>query len=195
MIRLILASASERRKMILNQIGLEFDIVPAQGEEHSISTIPSEMVQELAAAKAKEVAERLIREGRTEGLVIGADTLVFLNQKPLGKPRDEEDAYRMIASLAGRDHSVLTGVAFSLIRQGKIAERHCFYEETRVWFYEMTEKEIRAYIQTKDPMDKAGAYGIQGPFAAYVRKLEGDYQNVVGLPADRVYQELKGYLW
>ena len=125
-------------------------------------------------------------------LVIGADTIVVHSGHIMGKPVDENDAEIMLTELCGDTHQVYTGVAFFWQEDG-IPHKHTFYECTDVIVYPASKEEIRAYVDTKDPMDKAGAYGIQGQFAAFIRKIEGDYNNVVGLPVGRVYQELKAY--
>ena len=188
--RIILASQSPRRKELLEQVGLKFEILPAGGEERITTKDPALAVRELAAQKAAKVL------GRAKGdcLIIGADTVVALDGQILGKPADEEDAARMLRMLQGRSHSVYTGVAL-LHREGDCVTEAVFSEETRVAFYPMTEGEIRGYIKSKEPMDKAGAYGIQGLAAAFVEKISGDYNNVVGLPVGRIWQELKKRGW
>lgn len=188
--KIILASASPRRKELLTQIGIEFEIIPSQGEEHITKELPSEIVLELARQKAAFVVDSLQQD---EALIIGSDTIVACDDQILGKPRDEEDAYRMLSSLQGREHQVYTGVCMLKKSAGTIEERS-FFEKTDVIFYPMTEKEIRDYIDTKDPFDKAGSYGIQGACARYIKGIRGDYNNVVGLPAGRLYQELKSFL-
>lgn len=186
--KLILASASPRRKELLGKIGLEFEIIPAKGEEKVTKKLPWEVVKELSFQKAKEIADM-----QTEGcIVIGSDTIVAKDEKIMGKPKDEADAFRMLSEIAGKVHQVYTGV--TLIRTGKSPKMITFAEKTDVHLYPMTDEEINAYIATKDPMDKAGAYGIQGDFAIYVKGIEGDYYNVVGLPIGKVYQELKQLL-
>lgn len=183
----ILASASPRRKELLEKIGLDFEIIPALGEENVYTKKPKDVVMELSKQKALEVFGR--RRGRdTPELIIGADTVVAYQDRILGKPKDEEDAYRMLSMLQGNCHKVYTGVTFA-IRDGQSKRLHSFYEETEVAVYPMSEAEIRWYIGTKEPFDKAGGYGIQGRFAVFVREIHGDYQNVVGLPVARIYQE------
>ena len=208
MSQIILASASPRRKELLEQIGLEFEICPAKGEEVITKTIPEEVVMELSKQKAEEVAAMVYSFGEnhqdittpSDILVIGADTVVAYDGKILGKPKDEADAKRMITMLAGNTHSVFTGVTLVLIdKSGKVGEL-VFYEKTDVTMYPMTEVEIDRYIATGEPMDKAGSYAIQGKCAIHIEKIEGDYNNVVGLPIARIYQELKNigidvYLW
>ena len=186
--KLILASASPRRKELLGKIGLEFDIIPAKGEEVITQTLPWEVVKELSFQKAKEIADIQAEEC----IVIGSDTIVAKGEQIMGKPKDEEDAFRMLSEIADDVHQVYTGV--TLIRTGENPKLVTFAEKTDVYLYPISDKEIKAYIATKDPMDKAGAYGIQGDFAIHVKGIEGDYYNVVGLPIGKVYQELKQLL-
>ena len=186
--KLILASASPRRKELLGKIGLEFEIIPAKGEEVVTKKLPWEVVEELSFQKAKEIADMQTEEC----IVIGSDTIVAKEEKIMGKPKDEAEAYQMLSEIAGNVHQVYTGV--TLIRTGKEPKVITFAEKTDVHLYPMSEKEIYSYIATKDPMDKAGAYGIQGDFAIHVKGIEGDYYNVVGLPIGKVYQELKQLL-
>ena len=188
--RIILASQSPRRRELLAQLGLSFEVMPAYGEERSDAQDPGVRVEELAAAKAREVAGRLEKESDRERLIIGADTLVVKNGEILGKPRDEEDAKRMLALLSGTAHQVCTGLCLILIKGDQRVERH-FHETTHVNFAEMTDKEIDDYVASGDPMDKAGAYGIQSGAARFVTGIQGDYSNVVGLPLSRLYQEMK----
>lgn len=198
--QIILASASPRRRELLEQIGLEFEICPAKGEEVIHHTEPEDVVIELSEQKAKEVAAMIGAYGEKhaelmtpqEILVIGADTIVACDGKILGKPKDEADACRMLSLLSGRRHSVYTGVAFVLLDASGKAGMYSFFEKTDVFMKELSEKEIRRYAATGEPLDKAGAYGIQGKGAAFVERIEGDYNNVVGLPLARVYKELLG---
>lgn len=199
MSQIILASGSPRRKELLEQIGLEFEICPAKGEELITAAAPQDVVMELSRRKAEEVAAGFLsyNEQHTEltspqdMLVIGADTVVALEGQILGKPVDEKDAIRMLSMLSGSTHSVYTGVTFVIADSSGRTGEHSFYEKTDVTMHEMTQEEIRRYIATGEPVDKAGAYGIQGACAIYVRQISGDYNNVVGLPLARVYQELK----
>lgn len=187
--RIILASASPRRKELLKGLGLTFEIIPAVGEEKQIDGTPEEIVKALAFHKAREVFEH---EDAGEDLtVIGSDTIVVHNGKILGKPKDADDARTMLSSLSGQTHQVYTGVA---ILSGKAGRYHeiIFAEKTDVEFYPLDEEEINWYIATGEPMDKAGAYGIQGKGGRFVRRINGDYNTVVGLPQSRIYQELKG---
>lgn len=182
--KLILASGSSRRKELLEQIGLEFVVLPSQCEEVITSTKPEQVVQELALQKARDVAA-----GQTEGIVLGSDTVVAYDGKILGKPATKEEAIEMLTMLQGNTHQVYTGVA--LVDCENLEKPKVFYEKTSVMVYPMTEAEIQSYVDSGDPMDKAGSYGIQGAFGAYIKGIQGDYYNVVGLPIGRVYQELK----
>lgn len=208
MSQIILASQSPRRKELLEQIGLEFEICPAKGEEVITKTVPEEVVMELSRQKAEEVAAMVssFAEGHkeittpTDILVIGADTVVAYDGKILGKPVDEADAKHMLTMLSGNTHSVFTGVTLVLIDKSGRAGELVFYEKTNVKMHQISEEEIERYIATGEPMDKAGSYGIQGKCAIYIEKIDGDYNNVVGLPITRIYQELKKigidiYLW
>ena len=179
--KIILASASPRRKELLSQIGITFEIIKAEKEEHITSSIPTEVVKELSMQKAKEVAAKC-----DSSIIIGADTIVAMEGQILGKPKDRADAMRMLRLLQGKKHQVITGVTVLLGSTKTLS----FAEVTDVSLYPMTDAQIERYIATKEPMDKAGAYGIQGRFAAYVRGIEGDYNNVVGLPIGRLYQEV-----
>lgn len=198
MSQIILASASPRRRELMEQVGLSFSVWPAKGEEVIQGSAPEEVVLELSKQKAEEVAAAVLAYNEAHSelttpqdiLVIGADTVVAYERKIFGKPKDEEDAAQMLLRLAGRTHSVYTGVTLVFIdKQGRTGE-HAFYERTDVSMYEMSEAEIRRYVASGEPMDKAGAYGIQGKCAIHIQKIQGDYNNVVGLPVARIYQEL-----
>lgn len=191
---IVLASASPRRRELLKQIGMEFKVLPSKREEKVTSSFPEQVVQELSVQKAEDIFSQLSRKEEQKEksyLVIGSDTIVACDGKILGKPADYADACRMLSLLQGRSHQVYTGV--TVITQ---EERFTFYECTEVEFYPMSASEIEVYAATKEPMDKAGAYGIQGRCAAYIKGIRGDYNNVVGLPVGRLYQELcKRNLW
>lgn len=182
MTMLILASKSPRRKELLSIITTNFEIKPAVGEENADENLPpEEYVKCLATDKASEIAEQY-----PEDTVIGSDTVVAANGEILGKPKDADDAKRMLTLLSGTRHSVFTGVC--IIKNG---EKTVFCEETKVKFFELTEAEVDAYIATKEPFDKAGAYGIQDKGATLVEGIDGDYYNVMGLPVGRLYRVLK----
>lgn len=198
--KIILASASPRRRELLTQIGLDFDVVVSETEEKITSTEPAKVVEELSAQKAEAVwgwmhlqtdADSLEKIAATQDyIVIGADTVVACDGKILGKPGTVENAVAMLRMLQGREHEVYTGVTILSSKNGE-QRKLTFHERTVVHFSPMSEEEIREYVATGDPMDKAGAYGIQGFCARYISGIEGDYNNVVGLPVGRVYQELR----
>ncbi len=199
MSQIILASGSPRRKELLEQIGIEFEICPAKGEEKMTKSNPAEVVEELSKQKAEEIAVMVSSYGEAHQelmtpqdiMVIGADTVVAAGTQILGKPKDEADACRMLRLLSGKAHEVYTGVTLLFIdKSGKMGE-HVFHETTKVFMKDMTDTEIKRYVATQEPMDKAGAYGIQGKCAIYIDKIEGDYNNVVGLPVSRIYRELQ----
>jgi septum formation protein len=188
---IILASASPRRKELLKQIGLEFIVFPAQGEEVSDKIAPRDIVVELAQKKAGEIYEKTIAAGvgRQDSIVIGADTIVVFEETILGKPKDEQDAIRMLTMLSGKTHEVYTGVSLWMRENGNKVQ-YSFYEKTEVTMYPIKQGEIVTYVKGGEPMDKAGSYGIQGQGARFIQKINGDYNNVVGLPVGRIYQEL-----
>ncbi len=178
--KLVLASKSPRRSVILKNAGIDFTVRVADADETiPDGTRPQDAVVFLAARKAMAV------ERADDEVVLGADTIVVLDDKILGKPKDRDDAYNMIKSLSGRVHSVFTGVC--AIGDGISIS---FAEETKVEFYTLTEEEINEYINTSEPYDKAGAYGIQGIASKFIRGIEGDYFNVVGLPVSTVYKKI-----
>lgn len=193
-IRVVLASASPRRRDLLRQIGFDPEIMPSRVDENASAERPGEMVMELSRQKASDVADRLCLEQGARGhkarsanaVVIGADTVVSIGGRILGKPHDRGEAFCMLKSLQGNRHAVYTGVT---LIYGKTVKT--FAEETQVVVYPMTDEEIDGYIDCGESMDKAGAYGIQGRFAAFIRGIEGSYTNVMGLPAGRLYQELR----
>lgn len=190
----ILASASPRRTELLHQAGIEHIVMPSGCEEVVKSSVPCEVVMDLSRQKAEDVYARYWKEtGQEKGndfLVIGSDTVVAAEEKILGKPENEEEAYGMISLLQGNVHQVYTGVTILTYRDGA-KSCNTFYECSNVQVYPMDEEEIRGYIAGGEPMDKAGAYGIQGSFAVFIQGIEGDYNNIVGLPIARIYQELK----
>ena len=195
--KIILASQSPRRKELMELMGFEFEQIPSGAEESVKSDVPENLVQKLSLIKAEDVAEK-IKSGKVkpslesnEGyLVIGSDTIVVLGNEVLGKPKDEEDAFRMLSELKGKTHRVLTGVT---IIDTKTMKKETFYERTDVSFCDYEDDVIRDYIKTKDPLDKAGAYGIQSLGFKLVKKIDGDFNNVVGLPISRLFWELKNF--
>ena len=264
---IILASGSPRRRELLTQIGIRFEVIPALSEERTESSDPQEICRSLATVKAEEVAQRIMdackacavqqetenceagrigekTEGRTgdssnsgepeeeqpeirsisggtekrqpeirsisgetgkisslyAGIstevaasrrvrVIGADTIVVLRREILGKPKDAADAARMLSELSGRAHEVMTGVCVIDICEGKRVSEASFSECTKVYVSRLTPQDIEDDIATGEPFDKAGAYGIQGTFARYIERIDGDYNNVVGLPVGRLFRE------
>lgn len=197
--RIILASASPRRRELLGQIGIEFEIHVSNVEEKVTAVEPAAVVEELSRQKAEAVLASL-EEETEEGfsmedvLVVGADTVVALEGQILGKPSDSDHALAMLRRLSGNVHEVYTGVTLLCRKKNGTVQRKVFHERTKVEFFFLTEAEIQGYVQSGECMDKAGAYGIQGIFARYVRGIEGDYNNVVGLPVGRLYQEAKEWL-
>lgn len=178
---LILASNSPRRKQLLEQVNISFSVLPSEVDEvYDRLQNPIEIVKFLAEKKAHSIYEQ-----NSDAVVIGSDTLVVLNGVILGKPIDENDAREMLKQLSGRTHSVITGVAIM-----SSEKQVTFAVETFVTFYELCDEEIEYYVQTMEPLDKAGAYGIQGIGAFLVKELKGDYFSVVGLPIARVVREL-----
>lgn len=194
--KFILASASPRRRELLAQAGIACEVLPSSVEEKITQTITHDIVMELASQKAQDVFTSVTgaaENGNHEDedlTVIGADTIVSYRGEILGKPSDETEAYDMLSLLADRTHQVYTGVCL-LIRKNGSVTRHLFYERTDVTFYPIDNQDLHAYVSSGDPLDKAGAYGIQGSFAIHVKMIQGDYNNVVGLPISRLYQELK----
>ena len=187
--QIVLASQSPRRRELLEQLGLEFTIQPSTVEEKVTSEDPVEVVRELSRQKAQDVADQMEKEHPGHDMVVlGADTIVVYKGIILGKPADRDDAEKMLHMLQGNTHSVYTGV--TLIGKGKSVT---FAEETKVTMYPVSHEEITWYIETKEPDDKAGSYAVQGLGARFIQKIEGDYNNVVGLPAGRIYQILRNW--
>lgn len=192
--KIILASSSPRRRELLSQIGMDFEVQVSDASESAVSHEPSELVKALSELKASAVFDQLSKEEKEESLVIGADTVVSLSGSIMGKPKDRQDAVNMLLGLQGRVHQVYTGVTFIFQADRREAPmKVSFFEKTDVSVYPMSQEEILSYVATGEPMDKAGAYAIQGKFAAYIKEINGDYNNVVGLPIGRLYQEMKKY--
>ncbi len=184
--RLILASSSPRRKELLSYAQIPFEIVVSHVEEHfNENNDPNEIVQALALKKAEAVADILDQDV----VVLGADTIVTIDNQILGKPKDETEARMMLKQLSGREHIVYTGVAIV-----SADESTTFYEKTKVEFWELSDEEIDSYIKSGEPFDKAGAYGIQQLGSILVKRIDGDYFSVVGLPIARTCRELKPFL-
>jgi len=188
---LILASASPRRAEILAAAGIPHEIRPAQIDESAQpGETPAQLAERLARAKAEAVARELSRD--KDAVVLAADTVVVLDGKILGKPKDSADARAMLRKLRNREHQVITGIAAIRVADGA---RKSGAETTRVWFSDMTDREVDAYVSTGEPLGKAGAYAIQGLAGRYIPRIEGCYFNVVGLPVSRVWQALADLGW
>ena len=183
---LILASGSPRRKELMEQVGLKFKVCVSRSNEITSRTKPDEVVKDLSYEKARAVYE----DGHRDDIVIGADTIVYMGESILGKPKNEKQCRQMLEELSGRSHYVYTGVTILWTDNGT-PHVLSFTEMTKVRLHKLTDSEIDEYIAMGESMDKAGAYGIQGSFAKFIEGIEGDYNNVVGLPVARLYQELK----
>lgn len=188
MAEFILASGSPRRKELLELMGLDFEVIVSEADEDSVpkDMIPELYVQELALLKATATAKAVLK--KKNAIIISADTVVTLDGEILGKPIDEEDAFCMLKSLSGREHSVYTGYCVMRISDGKAV---CSRARTRVRFKKLSDEKIRAYIKSGEPMDKAGAYGIQGLGSLLTDGIDGDYFNVVGLPISMLADTLE----
>lgn len=190
---IVLASGSPRRRELLAMFVDEFEVIVSDCEETVTSQDPKKVTEELALQKAEAVAGSLSLRADPV-LVIGADTVVSIDGKILGKPADQKQAAGMLRMLSGKSHNVSTGVALIGLKAGVQTWNKSFSETTVVTVAELAEEEIMSYVNTDEPYDKAGAYGIQGIFGKHIQGIEGDYNNVVGLPVHRLYQELKDYL-
>jgi septum formation protein len=190
MMKYILASGSPRRKELLAKVIPEFEIIPAVSEEVCSSTEPSDVVAELSFQKASEIFYKVFTDKGGRFVVIGSDTVVSYNHRVLGKPTDRDDAINMVNMLQGQTHSVYTGVTV-FYNEGEEVRNFTFSECTLVHVEAMSDAEVKEYVASGECDDKAGAYGIQGLFARYIRGIDGDYYNVMGLPVARLYKELK----
>ncbi|MBO6620596.1 MAG: septum formation inhibitor Maf [Balneola sp.] len=188
--KIILASQSPRRKKLLEQLGLQFEVIPSSVNENNDEPDPVKLVESLAFQKANDVSK-----SNPESLIIGSDTVVVYKNKILGKPENKNEASIMLNELSGKQHFVYTGVALiKTDHQSSIANSLNFSETTIVHFSKLDQSEIDSYINTGSPMDKAGSYGIQDDWGAvFVKQIEGDFYNVVGLPINRLYFELKKF--
>jgi septum formation protein len=187
MLKIVLASQSPRRKKLLSQLGIDFEVIPSNTDEIITSDDPIAIVKELSAQKSLEVSNHI-----NNSIIIGSDTIVVFEGSILGKPKDKSDAFHMLSTLSNQTHSVFTGVSIIKKVNGQIDEHYQFVEETKVTFSSLSTSEIDAYIDTGSPMDKAGAYGIQDDWGAvFVKEVQGDFYNVVGFPLNRFYQEMK----
>lgn len=187
---MILASNSPRRLQLLTEAGFN-PVVHAEEVDESLYKTREEILYKLPLAKAQAAIETL-EQNKGDEIVIAADTTVWIGDTALGKPHDEEDAYHMLKMLSGKTHDVITAVAICKVDTNlNIIDTSTFAETTKVTFYELSDEEIWEYIKTKEPHDKAGAYGIQGKGRLFVEGIQGDYFNVVGLPIARLARELR----
>ena len=189
MYKIILASESPRRKEIMELMGISFTTIASQVEEVITDKEPAKIVQALAALKTEDVASRF-KNNNENIIVIGADTMVFYQDKALGKPKDEQEARKMLQMLSGNTHEVYTGVNIIIMKKNSLYKSISLAVCTKVVVANLSNDEIEDYIKTGEPMDKAGAYGIQGRFGIYIKEIIGDYYNVVGLPIANIYETL-----
>lgn len=186
MVKIILASASPRRKQLLKQIGLDFEIIPSNIEEKLNPRYkPQRQAEILSLQKAKAVAGKI-----KNGVVIGADTFIYLENDMIGKPKDEKDAERILKKLSGKVHYVITGFTLIDTESNRTVTKS---EVTKVWFRRVNDKEIKSFIKKEHPLDKAGAYAINELAAVFIERIEGDYFNIVGLPLFALTKELKKF--
>lgn len=192
MYQIILASESPRRKEIMETMGIPYQVMAGNVKEVAEETEPSEMVQALARLKTNAIVDRLADTPLVsdEVIIIGADTMVFYQGHALGKPRDEADAARMLRMISNDVHEVYTGVSIIIKKRDLSKECISFAVCTKVSVQPMSEEQILNYIATGEPMDKAGAYAIQGKFGIYIKEINGDYYNVVGFPIAKIYESL-----
>lgn len=184
--KIILASSSPRRKILLKQMGLDFEAVVSDFEEKIDAKLsPHKLAEKLSLGKAKSVAYKY-----NNAIIIAADTFVIFNEKIIGKPIDDKDAKRILRLLSGKGHSIITGFT---ILDTKVNRSVTKSVETKVTFKKLSDKEIDSYIKTGEPLDKAGAYGIQEKGGIFIKKIDGDYFNIVGLPIYSVVEELKKF--
>ena len=191
-IKIILASASPRRKELLTQIGVEFDIMVSDKETDIDSTDPVKACEKQAMQKALDIEEKAALKYKEDHIIIAADTIVALEGSILGKPKDKEEARLMLEKISGKKHKVYTAVC---VFNSRLKTHKSFVEETAVEVAELSKKDIDFYLSGDEAYDKAGAYAIQGLFSRYIVGIEGDYYNVMGLPVGRVYREhLAGFV-
>lgn len=191
-IKIILASASPRRKELLTQIGVEFDIMVSDKETDIDSTDPIKACEKQAMQKALDIEEKAALKYKEDHIIIAADTIVALEGSILGKPKDKEEARLMLEKISGKKHKVYTAVC---VFNSRLKTHKSFVEETAVEVAELSKKDIDFYLSKDEAYDKAGAYAIQGLFSRYIVGIEGDYYNVMGLPVGRVYREhLAGFV-
>lgn len=202
MYKIVLASESPRRREIMETMGISFEAMASNVEEVVQETEPEEMVKALAALKTRHIAsimdQNLLSNERKDNrqediIIIGADTMVFYQEHALGKPKDEADAVRMLQMLSGKTHEVYTGVCIIIKKHEEEDRLISFAVSTKVTVQTLSSGQIKDYIATGEPMDKAGAYAIQGRFGIHIKEINGDYYNVVGFPIAKIYETLFGY--
>jgi septum formation protein len=186
--KIYLASASPRRKEILSMAGVDFEIMVSDVDENISSTSAEDLVLKLSKLKALAVFDKL---SGADTLVIGADTVVSVDGKVYGKPKDYEDFHQMMLDMSGKEHQVYTGVYMAYRDKGGKRDDKSFVNMTKVYVDELDDEDIRAYWESGEPVDKAGGYAIQGRFAKHIKAIVGDYYNVVGLPVNEICRELK----
>ena len=187
---IILASGSPRREELLSQMGLGYEVIVSDVDEDGLGQMPPDaLVMALARLKAQAVAKSL-EPSKKDAIVIGADTLVALDEEVLGKPKDSQDAKRMLKLLSGKMHLVYTGVSLVDRTHGK---EESFFQSTKVYMKKLSDSEIEDYVLSQEPLGKAGSYGIQGKGGVFIEKIEGDYFSVMGLPIGMLYDYLKGF--
>ena len=192
-IKIILASNSPRRRELLSQVGLSFQVITSNIDEHTALTAPKDIVMDLSMQKVMAVVDEYTFDNDESILFIGSDTVVAKDKLVLGKPIDEKDAYNMLTIISNTYHNVYTGVSMLMFKGDKLMWQESFAEDTKVYIDELSDEAKKLYIASGDPMDKAGSYGIQGSFAAYVSRIEGDYNNVVGLPVAKLCKLLRNH--
>ena len=192
MYQIILASESPRRKEIMETMGIPYIVLTGNVEEVAQETVPAELVQALARLKTDAISSKLSMQSdeRKDLIIIGADTMVFYMEHALGKPKDEADAVRILQMLSNDVHEVYTGVSIIIRNMEGIEDNFSFAVSTKVVVQAMTTEQIMSYVATGEPMDKAGAYAIQGKFGIYIKEIVGDYYNVVGFPIAKIYEML-----
>lgn len=187
-LKLRLASQSPRRRELIKYLGYPYECIATNSDEIAFSSDPYVAACEISSEKANASLKfKPLDEGE---VIIGADTTVVINGQTLGKPKDREDAKKMLSLLSGKEHSVFTGVTLLYLKNGYVVT-NSFAAESKVFVDELSDSEIDAYLDLGEYSDKAGSYAIQGPFSKHIAKIEGDYANVVGFPVERIYQELK----
>lgn len=193
-LKLILASASPRRRELIGHLKLPFEVIALSVPEHSNATDPVQHAKDIAETKGGAVTDKLLLEKQGESFfIVSADTIVVNKGKIYNKPADRDEARKFLSDLSGRTHSVYTAVSLTLISEGKIS-RHSFVDESKVTFDKISDALMEKYLDTGDSLDKAGAYGIQGPSLTFISKVDGSYSNVVGFPLSRFVVESENFL-